>query len=129
MRAPVVQLLQHARREGRVSGEEGGEVRGLTGVGMTRKCSRSAVRSSAQSAAAEMPALVRRGRERGMSCTCVMTEAASRFVAPLALAAVSGNKILDDLLFSKCKSRLLTSSNFNPDVLLHIPCFLPVFVH
>ena len=38
-------------------------------------------------------------------------------------------KILDDLLFSKCKSRLLTSSNFNPDVLLHIPFFLPVFVH
>ena len=50
---------------------------------------------------------------------------------PLSMSPIvkQQNKILDDLLFSKCKSRLLTSSNFNPDVLLHIPFFLPVFVH
>ena len=50
---------------------------------------------------------------------------------PLSMSPIvkQQNKIPDDLLFSKCKSRLLTSSNFNPDVLLHIPFFLPVFVH
>ncbi|MCB1832931.1 MAG: bifunctional phosphopantothenoylcysteine decarboxylase/phosphopantothenate synthase, partial [Geminicoccaceae bacterium] len=48
-------------------------------------------------AAYKIPELIRRGRERGMDFTCIMTEAASRFVAPLALAAVSGNRVLDDL--------------------------------
>jgi len=48
-------------------------------------------------AAFKIPELIRRGRERGMAFTCIMTRAASRFVAPLSLAALSGNRVYDDL--------------------------------
>jgi len=41
--------------------------------------------------------LVRRLRDEGAAVTCVMTEAAKRFVAPLAFAALSGRPLSDDL--------------------------------
>ena len=41
--------------------------------------------------------LVRRGRERGHSFVCIASEAATRFVTPLSLAAISGAKVYTDL--------------------------------
>ncbi|MFM1814525.1 MAG: fused 4-phosphopantothenoylcysteine decarboxylase [Pseudomonadota bacterium] len=41
--------------------------------------------------------LVRRLRERGVEVRCVMTEAATRFVTPLAVSAISGQKAYTDL--------------------------------
>ncbi len=48
-------------------------------------------------AAYKTPELVRRLRERGLSVRCVLTRAGREFVAPLALAAVSEDKVYDDL--------------------------------
>ena len=41
--------------------------------------------------------LIRRGRERGLSFRCVMTDAAAQFVAPLAVAGLAGEKVYQDL--------------------------------
>lgn len=41
--------------------------------------------------------LIRRGRERGLAFRCVMTRAAEHFVTPLALEALSGNRVWRDL--------------------------------
>jgi len=41
--------------------------------------------------------LIRRLRERGVFVTCVMTEAATRFVTPLAAGAVAGGPVFTDL--------------------------------
>lgn len=41
--------------------------------------------------------LIRRLREQGAVVTCLMTEAAKRFVTPLSLAALSGQNLSDDL--------------------------------
>jgi phosphopantothenoylcysteine decarboxylase / phosphopantothenate---cysteine ligase len=48
-------------------------------------------------AAYKTPDLVRRLRERGVDVRCVVTEAGARFVTPLALQAVSENKVYQDL--------------------------------
>ena len=48
-------------------------------------------------AAYKCPELVRRLRERGFAVRCVMTEAAKQFVTPLALGAVSEDKVYDEL--------------------------------
>lgn len=48
-------------------------------------------------AAYKTPDLVRRLRERGARVRCVLTRAAAEFVAPLALGAVSGEKVFRDL--------------------------------
>jgi phosphopantothenoylcysteine decarboxylase/phosphopantothenate--cysteine ligase len=48
-------------------------------------------------AAYKCPELVRRLRERGFAVRCVMTEAAKQFVTPLALGAVSEDKVYDQL--------------------------------
>ena len=44
--------------------------------------------------------LIRRLKERGISARCVMTAAAQHFITPLAVGAISGEKVLCDL-FSK----------------------------
>lgn len=41
--------------------------------------------------------LIRRGRDRGLDFTCVVTGAASQFVTPLSFAAISGNQVYEDL--------------------------------
>ncbi|MBV9523908.1 MAG: bifunctional phosphopantothenoylcysteine decarboxylase/phosphopantothenate--cysteine ligase CoaBC, partial [Alphaproteobacteria bacterium] len=41
--------------------------------------------------------LIRRLRERGAAIRCIMTEAAQQFVTPLAVAALSGEKVFTDL--------------------------------
>ena len=41
--------------------------------------------------------LIRRLRERGTTVRCVLTEAGARFVTPLSLAAISGDKVYQDL--------------------------------
>ena len=41
--------------------------------------------------------LIRRGRERGMVFTCILTNAGEKFVTPLSLAAVSNTKVYSDL--------------------------------
>jgi phosphopantothenoylcysteine decarboxylase / phosphopantothenate---cysteine ligase len=41
--------------------------------------------------------LIRRLRERDFEVRCVMTEAAKRFVTPLAVAALAGDKVYEDL--------------------------------
>jgi phosphopantothenoylcysteine decarboxylase/phosphopantothenate--cysteine ligase len=48
-------------------------------------------------AAYKTPELVRRLREKGLAVRCVLTRAGREFVAPLALAAVSEDKIYEDL--------------------------------
>ena len=48
-------------------------------------------------AAYKCPELVRRLRERGFAVRCVMTEAAKQFVTPLALGAVSEDRVYDEL--------------------------------
>ena len=48
-------------------------------------------------AAYKTPELVRRLREQGISVTCVLTEAAQRFVTPLALSAVSEQPVYTSL--------------------------------
>jgi phosphopantothenoylcysteine decarboxylase/phosphopantothenate--cysteine ligase len=48
-------------------------------------------------AAYKTPELVRRLREKGLAVRCVLTRAAREFVAPLALAAVSEDKVYEDL--------------------------------
>lgn len=48
-------------------------------------------------AAYKVPELVRQLRERGIGARCVLTKAGARFVAPLALAAVSEDKVYEDL--------------------------------
>ena len=41
--------------------------------------------------------LVRRLREHGMSVRCILTEAGSRFVTPLSLSSLSGDKVYGEL--------------------------------
>ncbi|MGB0410427.1 MAG: bifunctional phosphopantothenoylcysteine decarboxylase/phosphopantothenate--cysteine ligase CoaBC [Pikeienuella sp.] len=41
--------------------------------------------------------LIRRGRERGYSFSCVMTRAASEFVTPLTVSSLAGEKVYQDL--------------------------------
>jgi phosphopantothenoylcysteine decarboxylase/phosphopantothenate--cysteine ligase len=41
--------------------------------------------------------LIRRGRERGLAFRCVVTRAAKELVSPLALAAIAGAKVHDEL--------------------------------
>jgi phosphopantothenoylcysteine decarboxylase / phosphopantothenate---cysteine ligase len=48
-------------------------------------------------AAYKSPDLVRRLRKQGAAVRCVMTESAKQFVTPLALGAVSEDKVYDDL--------------------------------
>lgn len=48
-------------------------------------------------AAYKTPDLVRRLKERGASVRCVLTQGGSQFVTPLALGAVSGEKVYQDL--------------------------------
>jgi phosphopantothenoylcysteine decarboxylase / phosphopantothenate---cysteine ligase len=48
-------------------------------------------------AAYKTPELIRRLRDRGISVRCILTKAGSQFVTPLALSAVSGDKVYDDL--------------------------------
>lgn len=48
-------------------------------------------------AAYKTPELVRRLRERGLAVRCVLTRAGREFVAPLALAAVSEDKVYEDI--------------------------------
>ncbi len=48
-------------------------------------------------AAYKAPELVRRLREKGLAVRCVLTRAGREFVAPLALAAVSEDKVYEDL--------------------------------
>ena len=48
-------------------------------------------------AAYKCPEMVRELRERGANVRCVMTEAAKQFVTPMALGAVSEDKVFDDL--------------------------------
>ncbi|MBL8628290.1 MAG: bifunctional phosphopantothenoylcysteine decarboxylase/phosphopantothenate--cysteine ligase CoaBC [Rhodospirillaceae bacterium] len=48
-------------------------------------------------AAVKVPDLIRRLRERGASVRCVLTKGGAQFVTPLTLAALSGQKIYQDL--------------------------------
>lgn len=48
-------------------------------------------------AAVKTPEIIRRGRESGLSFTCVLTSAARQFVTPLSLSALSGTRTYDDL--------------------------------
>ncbi|MDX2144314.1 MAG: bifunctional phosphopantothenoylcysteine decarboxylase/phosphopantothenate--cysteine ligase CoaBC [Rhodospirillaceae bacterium] len=48
-------------------------------------------------AAVKVPDLIRRLRERGASVRCVLTKGGAQFVTPLSLAALSGQKIYQDL--------------------------------
>ncbi len=48
-------------------------------------------------AAYKTPELVRRLREKGLAVRCVLTKGGKQFVAPLALAAVSEDKVYEDL--------------------------------
>ena len=48
-------------------------------------------------AAYKAPELVRRLREKGLAVRCVLTRSGREFVAPLALAAVSEDKVYEDL--------------------------------
>ncbi len=48
-------------------------------------------------AAYKTPDLVRRLKERGLLVRCVLTKGGREFVTPLALAAVSGDKVYEDL--------------------------------
>lgn len=48
-------------------------------------------------AAYKTPELVRRLREQGASVRCILTEAGAQMVSPLALAAVSGDKVYGEL--------------------------------
>ena len=48
-------------------------------------------------AAVKVPDLIRRLRERGAAVRCVLTRAGAQFVTPLALAALSGDKVYTEL--------------------------------
>lgn len=48
-------------------------------------------------AAVKIPDLIRRLRERGAEVRCVLTKAGAQFVTPMSLAALSGNKVYQDL--------------------------------
>ena len=48
-------------------------------------------------AAVKTPDLIRRLRERGAEVRCILTKAGAQFVTPMSLAALSGNKIYQDL--------------------------------
>ena len=48
-------------------------------------------------AAVKVPDLIRRLRERDAEVRCILTEAGSQFVTPMSLAALSGNKVFQDL--------------------------------
>ncbi|MBL8645439.1 MAG: bifunctional phosphopantothenoylcysteine decarboxylase/phosphopantothenate--cysteine ligase CoaBC [Rhodospirillaceae bacterium] len=48
-------------------------------------------------AAVKVPDLIRRLRERGASVRCILTKGGAQFVTPLTLAALSGQKIYQDL--------------------------------
>jgi phosphopantothenoylcysteine decarboxylase/phosphopantothenate--cysteine ligase len=48
-------------------------------------------------AAVKVPDLIRRLRERGASVRCVLTKGGAQFVTPLTLAALSGDKVYQDL--------------------------------
>ncbi len=48
-------------------------------------------------AAIKIPELIRRLRERGAAVRCVLTEGGKQFVTPLSLAALSEDKVYDDL--------------------------------
>lgn len=48
-------------------------------------------------AAVKIPDLIRRLRERGASVRCILTKGGAQFVTPLSLAALSGQKIYQDL--------------------------------
>ncbi len=48
-------------------------------------------------AAVKVPDLIRRLRERGADVRCILTEVGSQFVTPMSLAALSGNKVFQDL--------------------------------
>ena len=48
-------------------------------------------------AAYKAPELVRQLRRRGLAVRCLLTAAAARFVSPLSLASVSGDKVYDNL--------------------------------
>ncbi|OHC83333.1 MAG: bifunctional phosphopantothenoylcysteine decarboxylase/phosphopantothenate synthase [Rhodospirillales bacterium RIFCSPLOWO2_12_FULL_67_15] len=57
-------------------------------------------------AAYKTPELVRRLRETGLAVRCVLTRAGREFVAPLALAAVSEDKVYDDLFSLTIESEM-----------------------
>ncbi len=48
-------------------------------------------------AAVKVPDLIRRLRERGAHVRCILTQAGSQFVTPMSLAALSGNKVYQEL--------------------------------
>jgi len=48
-------------------------------------------------AAIKIPEVIRRLREHGAAVRCVLTEGGKQFVTPLSLAALSGDKVYDDL--------------------------------
>lgn len=48
-------------------------------------------------AAVKVPDLIRRLREQGAAVRCVLTESGSQFVTPMSLAALSGDKVFQDL--------------------------------
>ncbi|MEQ8734119.1 MAG: bifunctional phosphopantothenoylcysteine decarboxylase/phosphopantothenate--cysteine ligase CoaBC [Rhodospirillaceae bacterium] len=48
-------------------------------------------------AAVKVPDLIRRLRERGAHVRCILTEAGAQFVTPMSLAALSGDKVFQEL--------------------------------
>lgn len=48
-------------------------------------------------AAVKVPDLIRRLRERGATVRCILTKAGEQFVTPMSLAALSGEKVFQDL--------------------------------
>jgi len=48
-------------------------------------------------AAVKIPDLIRRLRELGSDVRCILTQAGSEFVTPMSLAALSGNRVFQDL--------------------------------
>jgi phosphopantothenoylcysteine decarboxylase / phosphopantothenate---cysteine ligase len=57
-------------------------------------------------AAYKTPELVRALRKRGIGCRVILTDAGSHFVAPLALASVSGNEVHTRLLDLTAEARM-----------------------
>ena len=60
-------------------------------------------------AAVKVPDLIRRLRERGAMVRCILTKAGEQFVTPMSLAALSGEKVFQDL-FSLMKMTWGTST-------------------
>ena len=49
--------------------------------------------------------LIREFKRRGVGVHCILTEAAKQFVTPMSVAALSGEKVYDDLFLADRRDR------------------------